>query len=69
QNNDNDKREKIMSLTDKGKDFAKPIIENLLNQENQVIRQFGEQRMAFLLSELSQLQQALSDQFEQNDAE
>lgn len=60
-----DKREKILSLTDKGKAFAKPIIETLLNQENAVIDNFGHERMAFLLDEFTQLQQLLAQKLEQ----
>lgn len=63
---DTDKREKMLYFTDKGKAFAKPIIEKLLNQENDVIEHFGHEQMAFLLNKLTQLQQLLAQKLEQS---
>lgn len=61
---ENDKREKVMFLTDKGKAFAKPIIQKLLNQENQIIDEFGVKRMLFLLTEFDELQKMIARHLE-----
>ncbi|MEG9530632.1 MarR family transcriptional regulator [Mannheimia indoligenes] len=55
-----DRREKTLYFTDKGRAFAQPIIEELLSRENQVINAFGIQRIKFLLDEFKALQTALS---------
>lgn len=60
----NNKREKIMRLTDKGKAFAQPIIIPLLKQELQVIDEFGIERLAFLLNEINVLQEMLAQHLE-----
>ncbi|WLF83360.1 MarR family winged helix-turn-helix transcriptional regulator [Moraxella sp. ZY210820] len=60
----NDKREKILSLTDKGKAFAKPIIEPLLNLEQQIIDEFGNERMLLLLKEMQNLQTLMANHLE-----
>lgn len=65
QSSDNDKREKILSLTDKGKDFARPIIETLLNKENTLIDKFGSQKMAMLITNLNELQTLMANHLEQ----
>ena len=62
---DSDKREKILHLTERGQNFAKPIIETLLNQENKIIDEFGAERMSFLLNEFIQLQQLMAQTLEQ----
>lgn len=62
---DSDKREKILHLTERGQNFAKPIIETLLNQENKIIDEFGAERMSFLLNEFIQLQQLMTQTLEQ----
>ncbi|WLF83342.1 MarR family winged helix-turn-helix transcriptional regulator [Moraxella sp. ZY210820] len=61
----NDKREKIISLTDKGKAFAKPIIETLLNLEQKIIDEFGGERMLLLLKEMQDLQTLMANHLEQ----
>ena len=60
----NNKREKIMRLTDKGKAFARPIITPLLKQELQVIDEFGIERLVFLLNEMNALQKMLAQHLE-----
>ncbi|MDO4894083.1 MarR family transcriptional regulator [Moraxella sp.] len=60
----NDKREKIISLTDKGKAFAKPIIETLLNLEQKIIDEFGIERLLFLLNETNKLQALIASRLE-----
>lgn len=61
----NDKREKIIYLTDKGKAFAKPIVEKLLNQEKQIADEFGGERISLLLSEFEALQKIIARHLEQ----
>ena len=61
----NDKREKIISLTDKGKAFASPIIEHLLQLEQQIIDEFGKDRLLFLLDETNELQKLIANHLEQ----
>ncbi|MDO4435321.1 MAG: MarR family transcriptional regulator [Cardiobacteriaceae bacterium] len=64
QSSDNDKREKIISLTDKGKAFARPIIEHLLQLEQQIIDEFGIERLLFLLNETNKLQALIASRLE-----
>lgn len=61
---ENNKREKVISLTDKGKAFARPIIAPLLRQEGQVIDEFGIERLVFLLNEMNALQKMLAQRLE-----
>ncbi|MFU2113624.1 MarR family transcriptional regulator [[Pasteurella] aerogenes] len=61
---ENNKREKVISLTDKGKAFAQPIIVPLLKQEEQVIDEFGIERLVFLLNEMNALQKMLAQHLE-----
>ena len=61
---ENNKREKVISLTDKGKAFARPIITPLLKQELQVIDEFGIERLVFLLNEMNALQKMLAQHLE-----
>lgn len=61
---ENNKREKVISLTDKGKAFARPIIAPLLRQEGQVIDEFGIERLVFLLNEMNALQKMLAQHLE-----
>lgn len=61
---ENNKREKVISLTDKGKAFACPIIAPLLRQEGQVIDEFGIERLVFLLNEMNALQKMLAQRLE-----
>lgn len=61
---ENNKREKVISLTDKGKAFAQPIIVPLLKQEGQVIDEFGIERLVFLLNEMNALQKMLAQHLE-----
>lgn len=55
-----DKREKVLALTAKGEDFARPIVEALLLQEEKAGEAFGAARLDALLHELSALQAVLS---------
>lgn len=64
QSSDNDKREKILSLTDKGKAFAKPIIEPLLNLEQKIIDEFGDEQMLLLLKQMQNLQTLMANYLE-----
>lgn len=61
---ESDKREKIMRLTDQGKAFAQPIIQKLLEQENQIIDEFGVKRVLFLLNEFDELQKMIARHLE-----
>lgn len=61
---ENNKREKVISLTDKGKAFARSIITPLLRQEGQVIDEFGIERLVFLLNEMNALQKMLAQHLE-----
>ena len=61
---ENNKREKVISLTDKGKAFARPIITPLLRQEGQVIDEFGIERLVFLFNEMNALQKILAQHLE-----
>ncbi|RRN05856.1 MarR family transcriptional regulator [Bibersteinia trehalosi] len=61
---ENNKREKVISLTDKGKAFARLIIAPLLTQEGQVIDEFGIERLVFLLNEMNALQKMLAQRLE-----
>lgn len=55
-----DKRQKVLHFTDKGRAFAEPIIADLLAQENKAIAEFGVERIEFLLNELRDLQGVLA---------
>lgn len=58
-----DKREKLLSLTDKGKEIAKPMIEPLLTIEQQTITNFGNQRITTLVDEFRALQTTFTHTF------
>lgn len=51
-----DKREKLMSLTEKGKSFAKPIIQRLEQVEMQIFTEFGLERNQHLLGEIAEIE-------------
>ena len=52
-----DKREKLMTLTDKGQEIAKPMIEPLLEIEKQAIVNFGNERSLNLVKEFQAFQE------------
>ena len=58
-----DKREKVLSLTDKGKQIAKPMIEPLLEIEKQAVKNFGDERMQKLVNEFQEFQLTFSQTF------
>lgn len=59
-----DKRQKVLHFTEKGRAFAEPIIADLLAQENKAIAEFGVNRIEFLLNELKDLQGVLAKHLE-----
>ncbi|WP_338578166.1 MarR family winged helix-turn-helix transcriptional regulator [Neisseria leonii] len=61
-----DKREKIMSFTDKGAAFAERIVVPLLALEERSIDTFGRDRIAVLLSEFDALSRILADTLAQH---
>lgn len=65
QTSEYDKRQKVLYFTDKGQDFAKPVMTELLQKENQAIAAFGHQRVNVLLSEFKELQIVLAKHLEQ----
>ncbi|MDD0824720.1 MarR family transcriptional regulator [Mannheimia sp. AT1] len=61
---DEDKRSKVLYLTDKGKAIAQPIIDEIYTIEMSVIKQFGEQEMAELVLNLQKLSGIIEQQIE-----
>lgn len=55
-----DKRSKRISLTDSGEKFVRPLIESITQSELKTSREFGEEKFASLLKQLSQLQNLLA---------
>ncbi|WP_416189831.1 MarR family winged helix-turn-helix transcriptional regulator [Neisseria sp. CCUG17229] len=61
-----DKREKVMALTEQGRAFAEPIVGVLLTRENSAVAAFGQARIDFLLSELQALKSVVETNLEQD---
>ncbi|MGJ7913730.1 MarR family winged helix-turn-helix transcriptional regulator [Neobacillus sp. LXY-1] len=55
-----DKRSKRIILTDSGEKFVLPLIESITQSELKTSREFGEEKFASLLKQLSQLQNLLA---------
>lgn len=55
--NPNDKRAKLLSLTDTGENYAKSIIAPLLEVENNTAQSFGIERLEKLIQEFAELEQ------------
>ncbi|PJG82276.1 MarR family winged helix-turn-helix transcriptional regulator [Caviibacterium pharyngocola] len=57
-----DKREKLLSLTEQGRAFAKPIVQGLDEIENHVFTQFGKERSENLLREFIEISRLFREQ-------
>ncbi|OPH40000.1 MarR family winged helix-turn-helix transcriptional regulator [Moraxella equi] len=55
--NPNDKRAKLLSLTQSGENYAKSIIAPLLEVENNTAQSFGIERLEKLIQEFAELEQ------------
>lgn len=55
--NPNDKRAKLLSLTQSGENYAKSIIAPLLQVENNTAQSFGIERLEKLIQEFAELEQ------------
>lgn len=64
--NPDDKREKFISLTQKGKDYALPLAQKANEFSHQVFCAYGEKRMQFLLSEMNALSDVAERMFLKN---
>lgn len=62
---DEDKRSKILYLSDKGKSIAQPIIDKIYTIEMAVIKQFGEQEMNDLVLNLQKLSGIIKQQIKE----
>lgn len=56
---ENDKRSKIIILTDEGRRYAENIVNPLLNCEKEVLAQMGEERVEMLISTMNQYAELL----------
>lgn len=61
-----DKREKLLTLTENGKEIAKPMIEPLLDIEQQAIANFGNERALKLVKEFKAFQENFLNTFKQS---
>ncbi len=55
-----DKREKILTLTAKGEAFARPIVDEIRAIEMQVVQSFGEQEIVDFIEKLQQFNQIVA---------
>lgn len=62
---DEDKRSKILYLSDKGKSIAQPIIDKIYTIEMAVIKQFGEQEMNDFVLNLQKLSGIIKQQIKE----
>lgn len=62
---DEDKRSKILYLSDKGRSIAQPIIDKIYTIEMAVIKQFGEQEMNDLVLNLQKLSGIIKQQIKE----
>lgn len=56
---ENDKRSKIIILTDEGRRYAENIVNPLLNCEKEVLAEMGEERVEMLISTMNQYAELL----------
>lgn len=62
QDNPNDKRAKLLSLTQSGEQYAQNIIAPLINVENNTARLFGVERLEHLIQEFLALESIFKEQ-------
>lgn len=61
--NENNKREKILSLTDEGINYAKPIVEKLITIENNACDIIGEETIKKMIHDTRQFYETLEQEF------
>ena len=55
-----DKRERLLSLTDKGKEYVDPLLQNMQSFNDKVFTAFGEKRAARLFADLDVLAELMA---------
>ena len=55
-----DKRERLLSLTDKGKEYVEPLLQNMQSFNDKVFIAFGEKRAARLFADLDVLAELMT---------